>query len=423
MILSCYLDTQKKEHCFGCEACAQACAVGAIRMIDDEESFRYPQIDFEKCVKCGACVSACPANEPPKCNTPIETYGGYVLNNSIRAQSTSGGIFTAIVDAWAENDTVIFGAEADGLDVRHTYVVGRGNIARFRKSKYLQSFIGSAYSDAERFLKEGRRVIFSGTPCQIAGLMKYLGNTDYDNLLTAEVVCEGVPTPQYIRKFAAWLGDKHGGVVRSIDYRAKRSGEGGKWDFQMMQVNICNRIDSGKWDFEAMSVHVDCRQGKSRIWRKDRWFNPFWSIWLQHLISRPSCYTCPFAKKERVADITLGDLWGVHLYCPDLYGKNGGASIVFCNTEKGKAALLKARPALHGRNLPLDQAIKYQGPMRNHISPNPRRAECMSDLRSGMKYQEIVKKWAKRPTIKLLFQKYVWGNRQKVWLWNLLRKR
>ena len=164
-------------------------------------------------------------------------------------------------------------------------------------------------------------------------------------------------------------------------------------------------LKSDKWDFEMMEASIDDSNSKRRFWRQDRWFNPFWSIWLQHLMSRPSCYECKFATRKRVADITLGDLWGVHLYCPELYGKNGGCSVAFCNTEKGLRAMETAKKQIYGHPLPIETAIRYQGPMRNHIKENPKRESFMAEL--------------KRPSLKLLFQKYVWGNRQKVWWWSL----
>ena len=153
---------------------------------------------------------------------------------------------------------------------------------------------------------------------------------------------------------------------------------------------------------------------------RDRWFNPFWSVWLQHLMSRPSCYECSFAEEGRVADITLGDLWGVHIYCPELYGNNGGSSLVVCNTEKGREIFRRAEGSMFGHELDFREALKYQSPMRKKIPMNPRRGEFMRDLKGVMPYSEINRKWSKRPTLKLLFQKYIWGNRQKVFLWNLL---
>lgn len=154
----------------------------------------------------------------------------------------------------------------------------------------------------------------------------------------------------------------------------------------------------------------------------DRWFNPFWSIWLQHLMSRPSCYECPFATPERNADITLGDLWGVHLYCPELYGRNGGASLIVCNTQKGKAVSTAALKDLYGHELDFATALKYQGPMRKHISPNDNRTMFMQDL-INCDYRTLTHKWAINPSVKLLWQKYIWGNRQKIWWWNLTNKK
>ena len=402
MIDNGYLHTGNKVQCFGCEACAQACVNHAITIVSDDEGFRYPKLDSAKCINCGLCRKVCPSSEmPAQKSEPIYTWGGYSLNADIRSASTSGGLFSAIVDANADEDTIIFGAEANGLDVRHCWIKGTTELSRFRKSKYLQSEIGSSFADAKRFIFEGKRVIFSGTPCQIAALRKFLDNVDQSRLLAIEVVCEGVPSPTFIQKFADWLGRKLGGNVESLDYRYK---DGRKWDFEVMLASLQNPT-----------------RGIFK-WKQDRWFNPFWSIWLQHLMSRPSCYQCPFATRKRYADISLGDLWGVHLYCPELYGHNGGCSVVFCNTLKGKLALEKTMPNLYGHELATDIAIRYQGPMRNHFAENPRRAEFMSDLKT-VPYENLVRKWAKRPTLKLLWQKYVWGNRQKVWLWNLFHKR
>jgi len=396
-----YLSSNEKVHCFGCEACAQVCRVGAIQMIEDDEGFRYPKINKTKCIDCGRCRNVCPAKpEMLKGHAPMLAWGGYSLDDSVRDVSTSGGLFSVLADTWCDADTIVFGAVADGLKVHHSYVCYGDGIGRFRKSKYLQSEIGTSYRDVKVFLSEGRKVLFSGTPCQIAGLRSFLGTRGYPNLLMVEVVCEGVPTPYYITRFTEWLGRKQNGDVTAIDYRFK---DGRRWDFQVMQASLQN---PSRGTFK---------------WKQDRWFNPFWSIWLQHLISRPSCYECPFAKRERMADITLGDLWGVHLYCPELYGRNGGASVVFCNTSKGSAVLQKAETQLYGHYLTVDMAIRYQGPMRNHIASNTKRDECMADIRS-MSFEQFIEKYAKKPSLKLLIQKYIWGNRQKVWWWNLFHR-
>ncbi len=140
-------------------------------------------------------------------------------------------------------------------------------------------------------------------------------------------------------------------------------------------------------------------------------------------MSRPACYNCQFTNTNRVADITLGDLWGVHIYCPDLYGNNLGASLVICNTEKGKQVLELSKKYLYGRELDFELAKKYQSPLRKSIEKNPKREDFLKDLSNpNMKYKKLIKRWYKHPNMKLLISKYIWGNRQKVFVWNLKNK-
>ena len=396
-----YLNSHEKSQCFGCEACVQVCSKLAIAMAEDEDGFRYPEIDEEKCIDCGLCRKFCPyENMPARYGDDKYVFGGYSLDENVRFESTSGGAFSEIVSAYCDENYVIFGAEAKGLEIFHSHITDKTELSKFRKSKYSQSRIDDSYGEAKRFLKEGKKVLFSGTPCQIAGLKTYLGNTNQDKLLTVEVICEGVPSPLYVRKLDQHVEKKYGARIDSIDYRytGRSLSSNGKWDFEQMRITTVDE------------KNVIC---------KDRWVNPFWSIWLKHLMSRPSCYQCPFTNRERVADVSLGDLWGVHLYCPELYGHNGGVSLVICNTEKGKEVIKSAEKGMYGHALKFEDALRYQGPMRKHIPNNPQKVEFMADLRSDMDYKQITKKWADGPSLKLLVQKYIWGNRQKVWLWNL----
>lgn len=401
-----YLETKNKSDCTGCEACIQICQKSAISLIEDDEGFRYPVISENKCISCGMCKRVCPSENQVFRNTTVFTFGGYTKDSTIKAESTSGGFFSAIVEVFCDSNYVIFGAETKGLDVFHSYVFDKQLVSKYRESKYSQSRIGSTYIDVKNFLIEGKKVLFSGTPCQIAGLVSFLGQTDKTNLLTVEVICEGVPSPLYVRKMNRHMEKKYGAEINTLHYRYKRYGSLGnpvskKWDFQVMLASLRNH----------------------KIIRKDRWFNPFWSIWLQHLMSRPSCYRCLYANTLRVADITLGDLWGVHLYCPELYGKNGGCSLSLANTEKGRLILERMKPLVYGHELDYETAKKYQSPLRKTISDNPEREAYMDDLKKeATTFEQINRKWAKKPTIRLLFQKYFWGNRQKVFLWNLLNK-
>ena len=231
-----YLNTANKEECFGCEGCSSVCVLAAIRMEEDNEGFRYPVINKDICINCGMCRNVCPATSMPiKHGDCKYTFGGYHLDEKIRYDSTSGGAFTAIVDSFCDENYVVFGAEADGLAVHHGYIEDKSELYRFRKSKYSQSIIGSCFKDAGKFLRDGSKVLFSGTPCQISALVNYLDavHISMKNLLTVEVVCEGVPSPLYIRKLDKALEAKYGQRIDTIDYRFTGKGiiSKGKWDF------------------------------------------------------------------------------------------------------------------------------------------------------------------------------------------------
>lgn len=410
-----FLRTGIKSECLGCGACIQVCAHGALKMSEDLEGFRYPVLNENLCVNCGLCNKVCPEeNDISKYDFNQEAFGGYAKDESVRCLSTSGGAFSCIVDTWCKDNYVIFGATGNGIDVYHSYITNKTEIEKFRKSKYIQSKIGNAFRDARDFLKEGRNVLFSGTPCQIAGLRKYLElyKTDTSFLLTVEVVCEGVPSPLYVKKMEDSLLKRYGGSISNLDYRFKD----GKYDYI---DNSLRHLRKGRWDFQVMRILLN----NGTKLKKDRWFNPFWSIWLQHLMNRPSCYACPYATQKRVADITLGDLWGVQLYCPDLYGGNGGSSVIIANTPKGMEALRVTEALMVGHELEMDDVVKFQGPLRRCTPMNPRRDAFMKELENkDISIEKINKRWAKRPSLKLIISKYIWGNHQKVRLWNLKHK-
>ncbi|MXQ72975.1 4Fe-4S dicluster domain-containing protein [Clostridiaceae bacterium DONG20-135] len=395
-----YLFDHEKVKCFGCEACVQICGHSAIEMITDKEGFRYPHINNEKCIHCNLCHKVCPyENMPSKNRDEKIAFGGFLKDKHIKEDSTSGGAFSAIVKAWHKTGYVVFGAEAHGLRVNHSFSFTVEDTARFRKSKYSQSSMNDMYKKVREFLLDKQNVLFSGTPCQIAGLKSFLMNIDQTNLTTVEVICEGVPSPLYMKKMNSDIKKTYGNEISFVDYRYK---------------------DKNKWDFEVMMLELE----NGKRFKKDRWFNPYWSIWLSHLMNRPSCYHCPFTSPDRLADITLGDLWGVHIYCPDLYGNNEGASLILANTSKGRELLENSKKYLYGHELDFDTALKYQSPLRKNIEYNPARELFMKDLMNDeLNYRQIVKKWAQKPSIKLLFQKYIWGNRQKVFIWNLKNRK
>ena len=236
-----YLYSGNRAECFGCEACVQICPKQAIDMSEDGEGFRYPHINKEVCIGCGACKNVCPyENEPQTATDDKYVWGGYHLDEELRFNSTSGGAFSAIAEAFCDENYVIFGAEAKGLCVRHAYITDISEIHRFQKSKYSQSMIGSSFKKCRKFLMERKKVLFSGTPCQIAALKNFLTGVAQNNLLTVEVICEGVPSSLYMRKYEKHLKKKYGCRICELDYRytGKVPFSSGKWDFQMERTII-----------------------------------------------------------------------------------------------------------------------------------------------------------------------------------------
>ena len=386
-------DNDKKK-CTGCEACANVCPTKSIRMVRDEEGFRYPVINDDLCIDCGMCNKVCPMiNKTEKHKELQLVFGGHIKDDRIRDESSSGGIFSQIVDEFCKDNYVVFGAESSGLAVIHTYVEDKKDIAKYRRSKYSQSRINNCYNEAINFLNNGKNVLFSGTPCQISALLNIIPDEKLkEKLFTVEVVCEGFPSPILLEKYEEVLVKRYHAPIRKLDYRYK---DGNRWDFQVMRIELEN----------------------DRAIKCDRWFSPFWIFWARRLMSRPSCESCVFRTPNRVADITLGDLWGVHLYCPELYDDNKGATLVVCNSEKGKNLMKNMRSDLVGHELKYEEALVYQRPMRVIVPANEKRDEFMKDL-IECDYKTLCKKWKATEPIKVLFSKYIYGsNRQIVNRW------
>ena len=353
----------------------------------DAEGFAYPVIDREKCVNCGLCRAACPMTKDLLYPKVERVTGGYVNDREVLEKSTSGGAFTALVKAWCTGSSyAVFGAaQTEKLTTEHRYIT---DLDMLRKSKYDQSRIGTAYADCKRLLSEGRKVVFTGTPCQIAGLRAFLGDKEYPELLTIDVICEGVPSPKYKNSFIKYMEEKHASSVKTLDYRDK---DGGRWDYNVMSLTF----ENGK--------HITI----------DRWVNPFFDIWMQHIMSRPSCYECRYTTSRRCSDITLGDLWGVHIFCPELYNDNHGSSVMIPSTEKGRTAIELAKQQMTTRELDMDTVVKYANRMRDPIAMNERREEFLSDL-DKMEFKRIKRKWMRRPPLKLLIKKYIYGTNRQV---------
>lgn len=297
------IDIKDKSKCCGCAACVQRCPKQCITMLKDNEGFLYPKVDVVKCIDCGLCEKACPVLNVQKERLPQKVYAAKNRDEEIRRQSSSGGIFTILAEKTINAGGVVFGVMFNkNWEVVHSYTETIEGLAAFRGSKYVQSIIGNSYKQAEAFLKQGREVLFSGTPCQIAGLKRFL-RKEYDNLLTVECVCHGVPSPLVWREY-----------LENIDPEI---------------VNVNFREKSRSWKKYNFVVN-----GRDNTVNQLFYNNPYMQGFLRDIYLRPSCYACPAKSSKSGADITLGDFWGIDNYMPEI-DDDRGVSLVMLHTEKG----------------------------------------------------------------------------------------
>lgn len=300
----------KKEMCCGCEVCISICNKDAICMEYDNEGFRYPQIDIEKCVDCKLCVRHCPIlHHEEMTKTPTFVYAAYNLDEKIRLNSSSGGIFTALAMQIIREGGVVFGA-AFSNDCKHVYMCVAENedeLGRFQGSKYTQCEMNGIYLDVETYLRQNRKVLFSGTPCHIGALKAFLGEK-YNNLYTVDFICHGVPAPYVWEQYVLYHEKIVDASVRKVSFRHKNTG----WKTFSVLFRFTNSIEYCKYHTDDM----------------------FFSGFNQNLFLRPSCYECVFKGNMHMSDITLGDFWGIEKIFPD-FDDDKGTSVVICNTNLG----------------------------------------------------------------------------------------
>lgn len=297
-----------KADCCGCTACFSICQHEAIILNEDQEGFLYPHFDKEKCIECGLCEKTCPIihhKSEPKIGNPL-IYAAINTNHKQYIESSSGGIFILLCKFILSHNGIVCGAVYDEkFNVKHSFAKTLEECKAFQGSKYVQSNIKNIYPQIKSILKTGTLVLFSGTPCQVAGLKLYL-RKDYKNLLTVDLICHGVPSPQIFQDYLNFIkGDKQ---ITTINMKSKSNNKKGT----AIQVNFTN----GKYIRKTL---------KTDLWNK---------LYFNQLITRPSCHKCQFTHYNRIGDMTIGDAWGIHKYHPNFH-PDMMISLLFTNSPKG----------------------------------------------------------------------------------------
>lgn len=331
-----YILTNKPETCCGCGACEQICPKNAIELKPDEEGFLYPVLNKSLCVECGLCEKACAYEKNLKLNEPIGVYAVQNKSEEKLLKSSSGGVFSAIADYITSTDGAVAGCIFDeNFKAIHIISQDEAEIAKMRGSKYVQSEIGGAYKATKAFLENGKKVLFTGTPCQIDGLKGFL-QKDYENLFTVDLICHGVPSPMLLQEYLKEEGKK--GNVTDLKFRNK---ERNGWCSQGSITYCVN----------------DKSKTKTITPFKDSYYNLYY---LENCVSRLSCYSCPYATDKRVADITIGDYWNIDEKLNYNEFKNG-MSVVLVNTPRGKELFEKIKNNLKAYESDLKHAQKGNG--------------------------------------------------------------
>lgn len=359
--------------CTGCHACLSVCPKSAITMNENSEGFLYPQINSNKCIKCCLCERACPALNPiKKKNEGTKAYAAINKKEVIRLDSSSGGIFTAIAEKIIEENGVVFGAKfTSDFSVVHGWTDTIKGLADFRGSKYLQSVIGNSYKECNAFLESGRKVLFSGTPCQVQGLKKYL-QKEYENLLTVDFICHGVPSPLLWKKYADYQAEK---------FRAKREG---------IVKTAFRRKDDG-WKLYSLSFTFSNDSEYRATLNKD----PYMQIFLKDIALRESCYDCKCRGIARPSDITLADFWGVQNVLPAM-DDDKGTSFVIAHSEKGSDLIDSTKNTCTFKEIKVEDGIKYNA--ASIESPKrPKQRLCFYVDLGKLPFDKIVKKYAGAP--------------------------
>lgn len=335
------INLTSKKDCCGCEACCSICPKYAISMYRDQEGFLYPKINASLCVKCGLCDKVCPIIH--KVSETEKSQRAFLVqhkNQEILQQSTSGGAFTAIAEYVIGHGGVVFGAAFDeNFSVIHMYAETKEELAKFRNSKYVQSKIGETFKQAKQFLQSGRMVCFSGTPCQIEGLHRFL-RKDYDNLITVDVVCRAVPSPGIWKKYLDWENQKK--KIVSVRFRDKKLG------------------------YQYSTMVLAAKDGS--IQRDGIESQPWLRMFFSGMIIRPSCTKCCFRSPEmRMSDFTIWDCFNIYRLDKNFL-EDAGTTRMLVHTKKGIAVLKQIKDLLQIREIPFDVAIENVIEMQS--SPN-----------------------------------------------------
>jgi len=333
--------------------------------VQNSEGFRHPQVDEAACLSCGKCSSVCPVIKSESGQAVLDAYACMHKDEAVRLKSSSGGVFTLLAEAILRQGGVVFGAAfAEDFSVHHVAVERLEDVAKLRGSKYVQSTIGNAYKECRAYLESGRLVLFTGTPCQVDGLLCFLGK-EYDNLLTQDLICHGAASPAVWEKYIEFREKKAASKTQGAFFRHKKYG----WKTYSVLFTFINNTEY------AQPLTKDL----------------FMQGYLANLFLRQSCYRCHAKSLTRRSDITLADFWGARHILPDM-DDDKGTSLVLVSSEKGQKLFNEIQDGMRWKQVDFMQAIAYNSAI-NKSAPLPPRRDAFCRAVMEMPFDEAIKRY------------------------------
>lgn len=364
------IEISDKRKCCGCTACYSICPKNAIEMVSDDEGFKYPKINMEKCVDCGMCDRICPEINPSERNKELKTYKYAVQNLSEeeRRQSTAGGFFSVIADYVIEvHKGSVFAVGYEEMIVAHKEAKCIEELEEMRGSKYVQSNMGEIFKAVKQTINEDKKCLFVGTPCQVNGIEKYLANDiKRENLITVDLLCLGVSSPMLFQQWRAYLQTKYKDKVKTIYFRDKSYG------YATANVKVC---------FENRKYLEQCYDAKSLMKTFFAGYN-----------MRPSCYECTFRCISRVSDFTIGDFHQVAKYSSSM-DDDKGTTCVWAHSEKAKHLMDELNNKMNNKLIE-EECSNILGDKVKLVEMPKDRREFFEDA-NVFNYQMLCTKWAK----------------------------
>ncbi len=364
-----FIKILNKKDCTGCRACEQICPVSAITMTEDDEGFLTPKINKDKCINCGLCKKTCGQIQRYSNTDKLKEQvflGIKPKEIDIAKKSTSGGIAYLISKLIIEQNGVVVGSAYDeNLMPKQIIVTNIEDLQKIRGSKYVTSDTNNTFSEVKKYLEEGKIVLYTGVPCQIGGLKKFL-KKDYENLYTIDIICHGVPSQKIFKKYLKYLENKIGEPIVSYNFRSKNKSNWGRG--YCSEIHTTNRVIFRKADFD-----------------------PYYFAFLQGIIFRESCYYCKYKNMERIGDITLGDLWGIEQFDYKFYDKNG-VSLAIINTVKGNKLFENIKDNVEYRVYSEQQVTKFNDNLKHNQNRPSKRDGIYNEL-DKISFDKYAKKY------------------------------